>query len=103
MPKIHLSVPHTLTQEEAKNRVVNLLAESRAKFGDKISDVTESWNGCVDNFRFRALGFSVAGKLDVQPAELLVDIDFPFAALPFKGRVESEILAHARQLLAAQT
>lgn len=99
MPKIRLSVPHVLGQEEAKKRVVNLLSESRARFGDKISDVTETWNGSVDNFSFRVLGFSVAGKLDVQPAELLIDIDFPFAALPFKGRVESEILSHARQLL----
>jgi hypothetical protein len=102
VPKIHLSVPHTLAQEVAKERVVNLLAESRAKFGAQASDITEAWNGWVDNFSFRALGFSVAGRLDVQPTQLLIDIDFPFAALPFKGRVESEILARARQLLAPQ-
>ncbi len=100
MPKIHLSVPHVLGQEEAKKRVVNLLAETHARFGAKISDVTETWNGYVDRISFRALGFSVVGKLEVQAAQLLVDIDLPFAALPFKRRVESEILAHARQLLA---
>jgi hypothetical protein len=100
MPKIRLSVPHVLGQEEAKKRVANLLAESRTKFGGQVSDVTEAWAGCVDTFSFRALGFSVAGKLEVQAAQLLIDIDFPFAALPFKGRVESEILTHARQLLA---
>lgn len=100
MPKLHLSVPHALGQEEAQKRVASLLADSRTKFGGKISDVTEVWTGRVDNFSFRALGFSVAGKLEVQAAQLLIDIDFPFAALPFKGRVESEILDHARQLLA---
>jgi hypothetical protein len=100
MPKIHLSVPHALGQEEAKKRVVNLMAESRARFGVHISDASEAWNGCVDSFSFRALGFSVAGKLEVQAAGILIDIDLPFAALPFKGRIESEILSHARQLLA---
>src|SRR5580692_1941876 len=100
MPKIHLSVPHVLSQEEAKTRVGNLLTESRTKFGAQLSDVTEAWAGWVNSFSFRALGFSVVGKLEVQSAQLLIDMDLPFAALPFKGRIESEILAHARQLLA---
>jgi hypothetical protein len=38
--------------------------------------------------------------MEVQAAQLLIDINLPFALLPFKGRVESEILFHARQLLA---
>jgi hypothetical protein len=100
MPKIHLSVPHVLGQEEAKKRVSNLLAETRAQFGAQISDVTEAWTGWVDNFSFRALGFSFQGKLEVQAAQLIIDIDLPFAALPFKGRVESEIRSRAGQLLA---
>ena len=99
MPKIHLSVPHVLGQEEAKKRVVNLLAESRARFGDQDQRCHRDLERERGQFQFSRLGFSVAGKLDVQPAELLIDIDFPFAALPFKGRVESEILSHARQLL----
>ncbi|HEX3717953.1 MAG TPA: polyhydroxyalkanoic acid system family protein [Verrucomicrobiae bacterium] len=100
MPKIHLSVPHGLGAEEAKKRVVNLVAQTRQDFGDKISDVSEAWTGLVNNFSFRAMGFSVGGKLEAQPAQVLIDMDIPFAALPFKGRIESELLAHARQLLA---
>jgi hypothetical protein len=100
MPKMHLSVLHALGEEEAKRRVVNLIAESRSKFGAHISDLIETWNGSVDNFSFRAMGFAVAGKLEVQSSQLSIDIDFPFVALPFKGRVETELLSHARQLLA---
>jgi hypothetical protein len=100
MPKINLSVPHRLGQEEAKKRVTNLIAETRAQFGAHVTDVTEAWTGCVDSFSFRAMGFLVAGKLEVQAAQVLIDIDLPFAALPFKGRVESEIRAHAEHLLA---
>jgi hypothetical protein len=46
------------------------------------------------------MGFSVSGKLDVQPARVLVELNLPWAAWPFKGRVENEILARARLLLA---
>jgi hypothetical protein len=46
------------------------------------------------------MGFSVGGKLEAQAEQVLIDMDIPFAALPFKGRIESELLAHARQLLA---
>jgi hypothetical protein len=99
MPKINLSVPHQLTQEEAKNRIASLIADSRTKFAGKVSNAAESWNGFVDAFSFDAMGFSVKGKLDVQPAQLLVELNLPLAAYPFKGRIESEILAHARQLL----
>lgn len=99
MPKIKLSVPHRLNQDEARSRVTRLIAESKEKFGDHVSDLQESWNGNLDNFSFRAMGFSVEGQLDVQPAEVRIEINFPWAALPFKGRVESEIVKHANELL----
>jgi len=100
MPKIKLSVPHQLGQDEAKSRVSKLMAETRGQFGDKVTDLEEAWTGNIDAFRFCAMGFDIDGQLEVQPAEVLIDINLPWAALPFKGRVESEILKHARKLLA---
>jgi hypothetical protein len=100
MPKISLSVPHQLGQEVAKSRIVGLMADSRNRFAGQVSDMAESWNGYVDAFSFRALGFSVSGKLDVQPAQVLIELNVPLAAYPLKGRIEKEILAHARELLA---
>jgi hypothetical protein len=99
MPKIHVAVPHALSQEEAKRRVADLIAQTRAQFGGKVTDVAESWAGFVNTFSFRAMGLAVTGKLDAQPAQVLVDIDLPFAALPFKGRIETELAARARELL----
>jgi hypothetical protein len=100
MPKISLSVPHQLGQDEAKSRITRLIAESRSQFGDKVSDLQETWTGNIDAFRFGVMGFSVEGQLDVQPSELRVEIQLPWAALPFKNRIESEIIKHARELLA---
>ncbi len=100
MPKISLSVAHQLGQETAKNRISGLLADSRERFAGQISHVSESWNGYVDEISFKGLGFSVTGKIDVQPAQVLIELNLPLAAYPLKGRVEKEILAHARELLA---
>jgi Putative polyhydroxyalkanoic acid system protein (PHA_gran_rgn) len=99
MPKINLSVPHTLGQEEAKRRIANLMADSRARFADKISNAVESWNGHTDTFSFKAMGFSVSGTLEVQAAQILIEMNLPLAAFAIKGRIESEILTHARELL----
>jgi Putative polyhydroxyalkanoic acid system protein (PHA_gran_rgn) len=99
MPKINLSVQHNLGQDEAKNRITSLLADARNRFGGQISNVAESWNGYTDAFSFDAMGFSAKGTLDVQPAQVLIELNLPFAAYPFKGRIENEILTQARQLL----
>ncbi len=99
MPKINLSVPHQLGQDEAKERISRLIAETRVKASSQVSDVAESWTGYVDTFSFRALGFAVAGSLEVQPAQIRVALTLPLAALPFRSRIEHELLAHARQLL----
>ena len=100
MPKINLSVPHNLSQDEAKSRISALLADCHTRFAGRVSNAAECWSGYADVFSFKAMGFSVSGKLDVQPARVLVEIILPLAAYPLKGRIENEIQTHARQLLA---
>ncbi len=76
MPKISLSVPHQLGQETAKNRIAGLIADSRQRFAGQISQVSENWDGYVDAISFQALGFSVTGKIDVQPNQVLIESQF---------------------------
>ena len=99
MPKIKLSIPHTLGKDEARRRINDLIANSRESLATKISDLEQAWNGDAQSFRFRTMGFAVSGSLLVQPAEVLVEVDLPFAALPFKGRLEKEIRSRAVNLL----
>jgi putative polyhydroxyalkanoic acid system protein len=100
MPKMKLSVAHSLGAEEARKRIAGLVSDVRNQFGGKVTDLEESWAGNIGTFRFRVMGFAVTGRLEVQAAVILIEIDFPLAALPFKSRVENEILTHARELLA---
>lgn len=100
MPSIKISVPHKLGADEAKKRIANLISESKEKFGHQVSNVRESWNGNRGDFGFKAMGFDVAGNLQVQPATVDIEIHLPFAALLFKSRVENEISKRATELLA---
>ena len=99
MPKIELTVAHNLGQEEARDRIARLMADSRAHFAGQITNVIESWNGYVDAFSFEAMGFATNGQLEVQPSQVLIEMHLPWAAYPFKARIEREILTQARQLL----
>ena len=99
MPKIDMSVPHSLAQDEAKKRISHLIEDSKTRFAGKVSNVSESWNGYSDSFNFEAMGFSVSGKLEVQPAQVHIVIDLPWAAAMLKGRIETEIRDQARKLL----
>lgn len=100
MPAINLSIPHKLSPEEAKLRITKLITETKSQFGGSVSEVKESWADNKGTFSFRAMGFPVSGNLQVEPSTVQVEINLPFAALPFKGRVESEISTRAKQLLA---
>lgn len=100
MPKINLSVPHQLSQDEAKERISRLIAEGRAQAADQVSDVVENWSGYVDTLSFRARGFAVQGRIEVHPARVAVEMHLPFAAFPFKSRIEQELRERAERLLA---
>ncbi|HWD19638.1 MAG TPA: polyhydroxyalkanoic acid system family protein [Verrucomicrobiae bacterium] len=99
MPKINLTVAHDLGVEEAKSRISRLVAETRTEFGGKITELQESWNGHVETYSFRAMGFAVHGTIEAQPKAVLIELNFPWTALPFKAKVESELLKHASALL----
>jgi hypothetical protein len=94
-----ITVPHRLTEDEAVARVKTLLEDLKQRHGDLISDVREDWQGNRARFSFKAMGFSTAGTLTVTPAQAELDGSLPFAALPFKGRIESEIRRRAEELL----
>ena len=100
MANFQMSVQHKLTQEEAMNRIKNLLSEVKSQYAGSIDKLHEEWNGNSNTFNFTAIGFSVSGVLTVLPAEITLACDLPFAASLFKGKIESAIRDKAESLLA---
>ena len=99
MPTLRASIPHNLGADEAKKRISNLVTDSKTRFSHLATDVQERWDGSVGHFSMKAMGLLVSGTLHVEPSVVNVEIDLPFAALPFRSRIEQQLVTHARELL----
>jgi hypothetical protein len=100
MPSLKLSVPHSLEPQEAVQRIQSLVSGIKTKFADRVSDVKEQWNGNNGNFAFKIMGFDISGTLEVDNREVRIQSNIPFAAMPFKSKIESTIFEKAKELLA---
>jgi len=100
MPTFKIAVPHALHPDEAVRRIKNLVTNIKVQFADKVTDVTEEWTGANGEFGFKVMGFEISGTVQVDVREVQIQSSLPFAATPFKGRIEAVILEKARQLLA---
>jgi len=99
MPSLHLVIPHPLSADEALKRIKQLIPITKKQFGDKVADVQEQWKGNKGTFSFTVMGFDVSGTLDVRDNEVELDGSLPWAALPFKGKIEETITEKAEELL----
>ncbi|MCC6775834.1 MAG: polyhydroxyalkanoic acid system family protein [Hyphomicrobiales bacterium] len=100
MPKMSMSVPHSLGQAEALRRVQTIAGQLKTQHGDQISDLREQWQGNVGDFSFKAMGFNVAGRLTVSEHEVSMAGDLPLMAVPFKSQIERLIRDEAAKALA---
>ena len=100
MPKISLSVPHSLEQDVALEKVRGLLDSVKAEHGDRISGLQEEWQGNTGKFSFSIMGFPVSGSLVVESSQVNMDGKIPLMAMPFKDKVKNIIMEQAQRILA---
>jgi hypothetical protein len=94
-----LEVPHKLSADEAKSRLERFIETLQAKFGEKVSDLHQAWSGNTLTFAFKTFGFKIAGAIDSLDNKLDVSGDIPFAAMMFKGKIETEIREQLGRLM----
>jgi hypothetical protein len=99
VPKFNIEVPHQLTAEEAKRRLEKKAEFLHGRFGDQVKDMTQSWEGNVLSFGFKTLGMRIDGTVGVEDNQVVVNGDLPFAAMLFKGKIESEIREQLEHVL----
>lgn len=100
MPKLAVVVPHHLAPDEALGRIKCLLGDLRDEHQGQFSDLRERWTEHRGDFSAKAMGFNLSGRIDVLPREVAVTGDLPFAAMPFKGRLEGLVRDRLERLLA---
>ncbi|MGH7139525.1 MAG: polyhydroxyalkanoic acid system family protein [Pirellulales bacterium] len=101
MPKITVNVPHQLGQQTASERLQSFVTRLKEKHQDQVSNLEEEWSGNALKFRFKSFGFQFQGTGDVTDTEAKLDVDIPFAAMMFKGKIESEMRDTLNRVLQA--
>jgi putative polyhydroxyalkanoate system protein len=96
---ITLNVPHKLTQDEARSRIQNAIADLRRRFGGKVSAVDVTWIGNHLDFRLTAMGQIIAGRVDVQPQDVRLEVDLPFMLAMLAGSYLKRVEDEGRKLL----
>ncbi len=102
MDSINMEFPFSdsLSQDEARERIKGLIVKLKNKYGDKIRDFDENWNGNTGTFGF-VLNYSrVSGEVTVEPSEVKLSIEnLPFAAYFFMGEIRGTIGEEVGELL----
>lgn len=101
MPKFGVRVPHSLTKDEARSRLEKFIDMLMAKSGNQVSDLQQSWEGDTLKFQFKTYGIAINGGITIAENELNLAGDLPFAAMMFKGKIESEIREQLERLVAS--
>jgi hypothetical protein len=100
MPSLTISVPHSLSAEEATARLKTFFARLKERYQDKMSSLEEQWSGNKLDYSFSTFGFSIKGDLNVEPGEVKVNGSLPFAAMMFKGKIEQSVREELEKVLA---
>ena len=99
MPALAFTVPHSLPPAEALKRTKKLLQITKTEYKDQFSDLEESWDGMRGIFSARVMGFALSGTLLVTKDSVELTGKVPWAALPFKGKIEAAIREKAEEVL----
>ena len=78
MPKLNVSVPHALSQQEAMERLNRFVDLLRDNYQEHVSGLEQSWEDSTLRFQCKTYGIPVQGKITVTDHELNVNGELPF-------------------------
>lgn len=99
MSSLNISIPHNLSKEEALTRIKGLLQQVKEEQANIVSNVKEDWSEDKGQFGFTAMGFDLAGDINVSEDNVEINAELPFAVALFKGRIKEIITEKATALL----
>ena len=101
MPSFNVNVPHSLERDDVVSRLQGFSDEVRANSPVELSEVNESWDDSGNlEFSFKAMGMEISGTLMATASEVTIKGNLPFAAMPFRGAIESQIESKIKDVIA---
>lgn len=101
MPKITIRVPHELDPATALAKVRPALEKTVTDFQGH--DLTIEESGAGSQFTFKSMAFTIKGRTEATPSEVVVEVELPFAAIMFKDKAERAIAKNVTRALADGT
>ena len=95
-----IQVEHTLSKQEAKHRIEELIEHYRQEYKNDLQNLVVAWTGDTVHVRLQARGYSTAGSLEIKDS--VVDLDFymPFLLQVFSKKIKSVIHDRIQESLA---
>ncbi len=101
MAKFNVVVIHEIHRELAVTRLRGFSEKMRDQAPVELTDLKEAWDELGNlEFSFKALGFEVSGSMVTCENKITVIGNLPFAALPFRGAIETQIADKVREAIA---
>jgi hypothetical protein len=95
-----MKIPYQISEDEALQRIKGMINELKQQHGNQVSNLKEDWQGNTGTFSLTAQGFNTGGTLTVEPNQVVLNGDIPWAAKPFQGMIEATIRERVDRLLA---
>jgi hypothetical protein len=88
-----------MQQHEAVERLQSLVDRIVKSQGGQVEVFDQTWNDNVLSFGFKTFGVKLTGTMTVGPSDVRVVGDLPFAAVLFKGKIETGIEEQLQRML----
>lgn len=99
MPSFSTEVPHSLGREEATRRLKGFVDQVSERYKEQVSSMQGEWNEHVLTFAMIAYQIKIEGVLTVEEDKAVVNGTLPFAAMMFRGKIQSAIAAELEKAL----
>lgn len=99
--QITFSFPHRHSQAEVKSRLVDAIAEARAKHPTLLAGAQETWSGDRMDFRLNVMGQTVTGDVMIDAEQVHLHVNLPFVLAMLADKIRPRIEAEGRKLLDA--
>ncbi len=96
---VNLSIPHRLSQDEARTRIQNTLAGLKSQHAARLAQVEERWTANHMDFQLAVMGQAVTGRIDVRDNAVDLAIDLPWILAMFAEKLRGEVQKEGTKLL----
>ena len=94
-----VEIPHQLGRAEARRRLETGIGQLKAKFGDKVNSVDETWSGNHLDLVIKAMGQAISAGLDVESDHVRLEMQLPWMLAMLAEKAKGFIRKEGQLLL----